>query len=124
MRLLICVLAAAIAVSGCRAPYMAEVSDMVVQPDDLPTPGMTEPELVAWFEERGYVPGPRVRQSEAELRRRVGDPLVYAQPGDQRWWLTVHRTVRHACVTKRSIYYSVTPDGRLERAIYNHRSQC
>lgn len=124
MRLVLLAVAAAVALAGCRAPYMADYANAIVQPDDLPSPGIDRAAVTVWFEERGYAPGPKVLQAEAELLRRPGDPLIYAAPGDRLWWLTAHRTVHHACVTTRTIYYRFDPNGHLARAIYNHRSQC
>ena len=124
MRIFILILTAAVAVAGCRGPYMSEYADAIVMADDLPAPGITTADLTTWFEERGYIPGAKVLQAEAELRRRPGDPLVYSLPDERRWWLTAHRTVKHACVTKRTIYYRLTTDGVLARAIYRHGSVC
>lgn len=124
MRIAVFALLAVLTAAGCRAPYMSEYSDAIVSADELPAPGMSQHDLRVWFEERGYIPGVKVLQAEAELRRRPGDPLVYARPDDRRWWLTAHRTVKHACVTKRTIYYRVKSDGTLTRAIYRHGSQC
>ncbi len=124
MRFVVLGLVAAIALAGCRAPYLSEYSDAIVQSDDLPEPGLGAAALTAWFEERGYVAGPRVLQAEAELRRRPGDPLVYSLPAERRWWLTAHRTIKHVCVTRRTIYYRVAVSGDLVRAIYNHGSRC
>ena len=90
----------------------------------MPQPGIAHHTLVAWFEERGYIPGPKVLQAEAELRRRRRDPLVYSQPGDREWWLTAHRTVQHVCVTRHVIYYRLDGGGALDRAIHAHRNQC
>jgi hypothetical protein len=112
------------ALAGCRAPYVADYAAMTVLPEELPAPGTTPTALEDWFAEQSYAPGPRVLQSEGELLRRPGDPLIYAQPGDREWWLTQHRTVRDFCVTRRTVYYRLAPDGRLERAIGTHRSYC
>lgn len=116
--------AAVLLLGACRTMYMADYADLATIPDDLPQPGMSQTALTAWFEDRGYIPGSRVFQAESELRRRPGDPLVYAQPGERVWWMTAHRTVQHACVTKHVIYYRVAPDGQLSRAIRSHRNQC
>ena len=124
MRLLLATLAVAVALAGCRAPYMADYAAMTVLPEDLPRPGIDVPALEAWFQQHGYAPGPKVLQAEGELRRRPGDPLIYAQPGDREWWLTQQRTVKDLCVTQRTIYYRLAADGRLSRAIGTHRSYC
>lgn len=123
MRLSI-LIAAVMLLGACRTMYMADIADLATTPDELPEPGISRSALTTWFDDRGYIPGPRVFQAESELRRRPGDPLVYAQPGDRVWWSTAYRTVQHACVTKRVIYYRVAADGQLSRAIRSHRNQC
>lgn len=124
MRRLMAVLIAAAALSGCRAPYMSDYANMLTRPDELPVPGIDETALAAWLAERGYVSGPPVLQSEAELRRRPNAPLVYAQPGDRDWWLTAHRTVQHACVTRHTIYYKLDPGGALAYAVRAYHNYC
>lgn len=117
-------LAAAIALGGCRVPYMADYADMTTFADPLPPAGTPSSELWDWFVENGYVQGPRVRQSMAELRRAPGDPLVYAVAADRRWWLTQQRTVRDLCVTQKVVYYRLDAAGNLMEAVQNHRSAC
>ena len=124
MRRLITVLVTIVALAGCRAPYLSDYANMVTIPDDLPRTGIDMQNLTAWFEDRGYIPGARVLQAEAELRRRPRDPLVYARPGDREWWLTAHRTVQHACVTRHTIYYTLDPGGALARAVRAHHNYC
>lgn len=109
---------------ACRVPYMSDWADMTVRPEAFPPVGTAPAALDAWFAAHGYAPGPTVRQSEAELRRRPGDPLVYARAEDKLWWLTQHRTQRDFCVTRRVIYYRLDPGGALVQAIQSHRSQC
>lgn len=122
MRLL--VIAAVLILGACRMPYMADLADMTVRKEDFPPAGTSRSALAAWFRTNGYSPGPRVLQAEAELTRRPGEPLVYAQPGQQVWWLTQQRAVRDLCVTRRVIYYRFGRDRKLAHAIRTHRSQC
>ena len=119
-----CILLAVLAVAGCRVPYSSDIADMTVMSDGLPPAGTPGPALSAWFQEQGYAPGPRVHQSVASLMRRPGDALVYAQAQDKQWWLTQSRSVRDFCVTTRTVFYRLSPDGALEQAIQNHRSTC
>lgn len=124
MRRMITLFVALVALAGCRAPYMSDYADMLTRPDDLPAPGISKAALGAWFVQHGYVAGPPVLQSEAELRRRPRAPLVYARPGDREWWLTAHRTVQHVCVTRHTIYYTLDPGGALARAVRAHHNYC
>lgn len=124
MRSIAVTLFAIVLLSGCTVLYTDDYADRLTIPDELPQPGLDAFALTQWFEERGYVPGPRVLQAEAELRRRRRDPLVYSQPGDREWWLTAHRTVQHVCVTRHIIYYRLATGGTLDRAVHTHRNQC
>jgi len=124
MRRIFILLAAAVLLGACRMPYMADYADMTVRPEKFPPVGTAVPALTAWFDAHGYVPGPKILQSEAELRRRPGDPLVYARPTDRVWWRTEGRTVRDLCVTERTIYYRLGASGHLTQAVRTHRSQC
>lgn len=111
-------------VAGCRAPYSSEVADWTVLPETFPPTGTPAAVLDTWFNNRGYAPGPKVHQAEANLRRRPGDPLVYARQAEKDWWATRSRSVRDLCVTTRTIYYKLDPSGALMQAIQTHRSQC
>jgi len=122
MRLLLAVIL--LAAAGCRAPYSSDLADLTVLPETFPPVGTPAPALATWFDNRGYAPGPRVHAAEASLRRRPGDPLVYATEADKRWWLTRIRSVRDLCVTTRTIYYRLDAAGGLLQAVQNHRSQC
>ena len=110
--------------AGCRPPYSSEIADMTVLAEELPPRGTPLVELQAWFDAAGYVEGPTVRQSRAELTRRPGAPLVYARAEDRLWWRTRQRTIRDFCVTRRVVYYRLAPGGALVEAIPAHRSQC
>lgn len=109
---------------GCRAPYSSDVADWTVLPETFPAVGTSEAVLNIWFDNRGYAPGPKVHQAEASLRRRPGDPLVYAVASEKRWWHTRARSVRDFCVTTRTIYYRLDAAGTLLQAVQTHRSQC
>lgn len=124
MRKLMFLLALLAATAGCRAPYMSDYADMTVMSETFPPVGTPVAALNAWFDDRGYAPGPQVYQAEASLRRRPGDPLVYARQIDKSWWLTRARSVQDLCVTERTIYYRLDAQGQLVHAIQNHRSQC
>lgn len=118
------ILIAMLCLAGCRAPYMSDYADWTTGPDDLPAIGTKVADLDAWFRQANYAPGPRVHQSEAELRRRPGDPLAYSLAADKRWWLSQSRTVRDLCVTQKTIYYRLDDGGALMHAIQAKRSQC
>jgi len=123
--ILAAVLSAAMLVLGaCRMPYMADYADMTVRAEDFLPTGTSRATLQDWFDDHGYSPGPRVLQAEGELRRRRGDPLVYARQSDRHWWLTEQRSVRDLCVTTRVIYFRFDPQDRLLQAIRTHSSQC
>lgn len=122
MRVLLIV--AVMLVASCRAPYMSDLADMTVLPETFPPVGTPSVALDTWFNNRDYAPGPRVHQAEASLRRRPGDPLVYAVQADKMWWYTRSRSVRDVCVTERVIYYRLDASSNLIQAIQNHRSQC
>lgn len=109
---------------ACRAPYSSEIADLTVLPFEIPPYGTTEAELVAWFDENSFQPGPRVYQSESELRRLPGTPLVYAVDEDRTWWQSRAEIVRDFCVTQKLVYYKLDDDDRLVRAILTSRSQC
>ena len=113
-----------VALAGCRAPYTSDLADLTVWPEDFPPVGTEVAALEMWFHEHDYAPGPKVYAAEASLRRRPGTPLVYALEADKRWWLTRSRSVRDFCVTTKTIYYRLGPDGGLLQAVQNHRSQC
>ena len=121
MRLVLIVVAL---LGACRMPYMADLADMTVMQESFPPAGTSSAGLEAWFAKQGYTAGPRVYQAAAELSRRPGDPLVYAQPHQRRWWLTQQRSVRDLCVTRRVIYYRLDAEQKLMHAIRTHRSQC
>lgn len=110
--------------AACRVPYTSDLADWSVLSFDLPEEGTAPDDLGRWFESEGYVAGPKVFQTEAELRRRPGTPLVYALPGERSWWLSQVQTVRDLCVTQKFIYYRTRDDGRLARAVGAVRSQC
>ncbi len=123
--ILVAVLSAVIlGLGACRMPYMADYADMTVMAEDFPPAGTSRAALQDWFDENGYAPGPRVLQAEGELRRRRGEPLVYALQSDRRWWLTETRSVTDLCVTTRVVYYRVDPRGNLLQAVRTHSSQC
>ena len=109
---------------ACRVPYSADVADMTVRSDGLPSAGTSKADLNRWFTALGYAPGPRVHQSVAALTRRPGDPLPYTHALDKLWWQTQSRSVRDLCVTTRTVFYRMGTDGLLEQAIQSHRSQC
>lgn len=109
---------------ACRAPYLHELADLTARPDELPPPGTPEAELNQWFDENSYAPGPKVWESEGDLRRLPGTLNSYVLEGDRSWWLTRSRTVRDFCVTQKYIYYKMDDNGALARAILNARSQC
>lgn len=117
-------IAATFLLMSCRAPYMSDLADMTVLPETFPPVGTPAAVLDTWFNNRDYAPGPRVHQAEASLRRRPGDPLVYAHAAHKMWWHTRSRTVRDVCVTERTIYYRLDASGGLLQAVQNHRSQC
>jgi len=70
-----------LALGACRFPYMHDYANFGAFPEPVPPVGTSVAELDKWFFKRGYGPGPRVRQSEAELRRQPGEPLVYCLLG-------------------------------------------
>ena len=109
---------------ACRMPYMSDLADMTVIPEKFPPLGTNVAELDIWFERHGYAPGPRGYQAEASLRRRPGDPLVYALDADKMWWYTRSQSVRDLCVTQKTVYFRLDNAGSLVHAIQNHRSQC
>jgi hypothetical protein len=115
---------AALALAGCRVPYTSDIANFGAFPEPVPPPGTSVIDLESWFYKRGYGPGPRVLQSEAELRRDPGEPLVYALQAEREWWLTQHRVVRDFCVTKKTIYYQLDGSNALTRAIQGRISQC
>ena len=110
--------------SACRAPYMSEIADLTVRPFEIPPYGTPAPELHQWFDENRFAPGARVLQSESELRRLPGSPLVYALESERSWWLTRMQTVRDFCVTQKIVYYKLDQNEALARAIMTSRSQC
>ncbi len=118
------ILSLILVLGACRAPYMSDIADLTVMPDDLPPTGTPEAALNIWFDDNRYAPGPRVWQAEAELRRLPGAPLAYATEKDRSWWLSRARTVRDFCVTQKYIYYKLDDNGALTRAIMSARSQC
>ena len=109
---------------ACVLPRPSAINDMLVVDPDLPPPGTKGEVLQNWFADEGYVPGPKVRQSRAELLRRPGDPLVYATEAERRWWLSQQQTSHDLCVTAKYVYYRVQPDGTLIDAIPAVRSTC
>lgn len=113
-----------LALAGCRVPYTADIANFGAFPEPVPPAGTPVVDLEQWFIKRGYGPGPRVLQSEAELRRSPGDPLVYALEAERQWWLTQHRTIRDFCVTRKTIYYQIDGAGALQRAVQGRMSQC
>ena len=122
MRILIFV--GLMALAACRAPYSSEIADLTVVPFDIPPYGTTKTELVTWFDENRFAPGPDVYQAESELRRLPGEPLAYALEADRSWWLTRTQYVRDFCVTQKQVYYKLDAQDRLARAIMTSRSQC
>lgn len=119
LMLMICV-----ALGACRAPYMSEIADLTVRPFEIPPYGTEHGELVAWFDQNDFAPGPDIYQAEAELRRIPGAPLTYALDRDRSWWQSRVQTVRDFCVTQKYVYYKLDAEERLERAILTTRSQC
>ena len=111
-------------VAACRAPYSSEVADLTVIPFDIPPYGTPNSELVAWFDENRFAPGPDVYQAESELRRLPSEPLAYALEKDRSWWLSRTQYVRDFCVTQKQVYYKLDDQDRLARAIMTSRSQC
>jgi len=110
--------------AACRMRYMADLADMTVLPEDFPPAGTPLAVLQDWLDAQGYAPGPKVLQAEGELRRRPGDPLVYALQADRVCWLTRTRSVTDLCVTTRVIYYRLDSRENLLQAVRTHRSQC
>ena len=115
---------ALLACAGCRAPYMHEIADMTVREYQIPPYGTPAGELNAWFDANGFAPGARILQSESELRRPPGAPLVYALEADRTWWLSRMQTVRDFCVTQKIVYYKLDTEKKLSHAILTSRSQC
>ncbi|MEO1490661.1 MAG: hypothetical protein AAFV19_00725 [Pseudomonadota bacterium] len=113
-----------LALGACRVPYPHEYANFTAFPEPVPPVGTPVAELDAWFHKRGYGPGPRVRQSEAELRRQPGEPLVYSVEADRTWWLTQHRVIRDFCVTQKTIFYRLDAEDRLQKAVQGKFSQC
>ncbi len=118
------ILAVAVLLGACRAPYMSDVADLTVLPYEIPPYGTPAPVLAAWFDENRFAPGPRVYQAEAELRRVPGAPLAYALDADRSWWLTRTQIVRDFCMTQKIVYYKLDGNEALSRAILTNRSQC
>lgn len=113
-----------LATVACRPIYGRDVANLTAFPEHLPAIGTSTSDLEVWFDNRGYAPGPSVFQSEGELRRQPGSPLVYALEADRLWWHTRVRTVQDYCVTQKFIYFQVDADGGLSQAIQNKRSVC
>lgn len=113
-----------LALAACNPPRMADYSNMMALPERLPNAGTSLGDVEAWLNANGYAPGARVLQSEAELRRRPGDPLVYSLEVERMWWMSAHRTTRDLCVTLRTVYYRVDDRGALMQAIQTLRSDC
>ena len=110
--------------TACSPLYGRDVANFTAFPEDLPAVGTSASDLDAWFEKLGYAPASDVWQSESQLRRAPGAPLVYAVERDKIWWKTRARTVRDFCTTQKFIYYRLDTQQRLERAIQNKRSVC
>lgn len=109
---------------ACRPIYGRDVANLTAFAEKLPAIGTSVGELEVWFNKLGYAPGPDVFQSESELLRQPGSPLVYALEADRNWWLMRVRTVQDYCVTQKFIYYQLDVDRKLQRAIQNKRSVC
>lgn len=122
MRIL--VLLTLMACVACRPMYARDIAKLTAFPEELPAVGTSASDLDAWFDKLGYAPSADVWQSESELRRQTGDPLVYAIEQDKTWWKARARTVQDFCITQKFIYYRLDTERRLERAIQNRRSVC
>ncbi|MEM7422279.1 MAG: hypothetical protein AAF334_01075 [Pseudomonadota bacterium] len=123
MRLLIALLI--IATAACRPIYTRDIANLTsFNNPEFPPAGTYEAALIAWFDERGYLPGPKVHQTEGELRRMQGEPLVYASPDDKEWWFSRAHNVRDFCITQKLIYYRLDTQRRLARAVQTYRSEC
>ena len=118
------ILVGLVALAACRAPYSSEIADLTVIPFEIPPTGTPKAELVGWFDENRFAPGPEVYQAEAELRRLPGEPLAYALEADRSWWQSRTQYVRDFCVTQKQVYYKLDAADRLARAILTSRSQC
>ena len=124
MRRVIAIVVTALVLAGCRSLYMSDYANILTRPDALPPVGVGGQTLTDWFDRHDYVTGPKVLQSEAELRRRPRAPLVYSLPGDRLWWLTAHRVVQHVCATRHVIYYRLDADGALAHVIGTYHNHC
>ena len=113
-----------LAVVACRPIYGRDVANFTAFPEELPAVGTSIADLETWFDKLGYAPGPDVYQTESELRRQPGAPLVYATQHDKSWWLMRVRTVQDYCVTQKFIYFKLNAEQKLQRAIQNVRSVC
>jgi hypothetical protein len=120
----IVLLLALLAIAACRPIYGRDVANLTAFPEDLPAVGTSAAMLDEWFDKLGYAPGPHVFQSESELRRQPGAPLVYALETDRSWWLMRARTTQDFCTTQKFIYYKLDHERKLQRAIQNKRSVC
>lgn len=109
---------------ACRPIYGRDVANFTAFPEKLPAVGTPLGDLEVWFDKLGYAPGPDVFQSEGELRRQPGAPLVYAIETDRDWWRMRVRTVQDYCVTQKFIYYQLDAGQNLLKAIQNKRSVC
>ena len=113
-----------LAAVACRPIYGRDVANLTAFPENLPAVGTSIDQLDIWFDKLGYAPGPDVFQSEGELRRQSGAPLVYALEADKSWWRMRARTIQDFCVTQKFIYYQLDAEQKLERAVQNRRSVC
>ncbi|MEM9139558.1 MAG: hypothetical protein AAGB15_06970 [Pseudomonadota bacterium] len=116
--------AALVLMAACRVPYSHDLADMTVWPEDFPQAGTSGTDLDIWFIDQGYAPGPDVHQARAALMRRPGDPLAYALAREKLWWRTQSRSTRDFCITTRTIFYRLSPEGTLAEAVQTHRSNC
>lgn len=110
--------------AACVIPRPSVINSMMAAEQKVPPPGTDGGTLRAWFAAEGYVAGPNVLQSRAELARRPGDPLVYATQAERQWWLSQQQTVHDLCITSKVVYYRVTADGALVDAVPTVRSTC
>lgn len=113
-----------VAFAACRPIYSRDVSNFTAFPEMIPEVGTPVADLEMWFHKRGFVAGPDVFQSEAELVRMQGSPPVYSVEADRSWWFSRVRAVQDYCVTQKFIYYKLDEAQRLSQAIQNSRSSC